>query len=125
VPEDVGWGRVAKRPDDFVGKRSLFLPEHCRSDRLQFVGLEAVDRHTILPVGGHIVRSDGAALHSDGYVTSSGFSPALGRGVSLARIRAGRARIGEGVTVTSAGHRFEARIVQPAAYDPEGSRLNV
>jgi sarcosine oxidase subunit alpha len=40
VPDDVGWGKVAAaKAADFIGKRSLTLPEHMRSDRLQLAGL--------------------------------------------------------------------------------------
>jgi sarcosine oxidase subunit alpha len=40
VPDDVGWGKVAaNKTGDYIGKRSLDLPEHVRPDRLQLVGL--------------------------------------------------------------------------------------
>ncbi len=40
VPDDVGWGKVASaKASDYIGKRSLTLPEHVRPDRLQLVGL--------------------------------------------------------------------------------------
>jgi glycine cleavage system aminomethyltransferase T len=40
VPDDVGWGKVAAaKAADFIGKRSLTLPEHVKGDRLQLVGL--------------------------------------------------------------------------------------
>jgi sarcosine oxidase subunit alpha len=40
VPDDVGWGKVAaNKARDYIGKRSLALPEHVRPDRLQLVGL--------------------------------------------------------------------------------------
>jgi sarcosine oxidase, subunit alpha len=44
VPDDVGWGKVAAaKSADFIGKRSLTLPEHVKPHRLQLVGLLMVD----------------------------------------------------------------------------------
>jgi sarcosine oxidase, subunit alpha len=43
VPQDIGWGKVASaKGQDFIGRRSLTLPENLKSDRLQLVGLKAV-----------------------------------------------------------------------------------
>ncbi len=121
LPGDVGWGHVLKRGGDFVGRRSLSRPDAKRGDRLQFVGLESVSG-SALPIGAHILTKDGA---SDGYVTSSGYSPALKQSVALGMVRAGRARLGEEIALAFQGDRHKARIVTPGAYDPEGKRLNV
>jgi sarcosine oxidase subunit alpha len=123
VPADVGWERVIRKPGDFVGKRSLSLEGNCRSDRLQLVGLEPSAGET-LPVGAHLSCRPRKA-GSEGYVTSSGFSPALRRGVALAMVRGGRARLGESIDVIVDGSRVaEARISQACAYDPDGARLH-
>jgi sarcosine oxidase subunit alpha len=118
TPADVGWERVLKRAGDFIGRRSLTLPENLRTDRLQFVGLECEDSGAILPVGTHVAGGE------QGYVTSSGFSPTLGYGVALGMIRAGRARHGEVMTFTDGRRSWRARITPPGAYDREGERLN-
>ena len=40
IPDDVGWGKIAaNKKGDYIGKRSLTLPEHVKPDRLQLVGL--------------------------------------------------------------------------------------
>src|SRR6202008_3982323 len=42
VPDDLGFGgAVSRKTVDFIGRRSLSLPENRRADRLQFVGLRA------------------------------------------------------------------------------------
>jgi sarcosine oxidase subunit alpha len=121
APPDVGWGRVLKREGDFVGRRSLTRPDNLRPDRLQFVGLEAEGAEA-LPIGAH-VRGRSAEVPSDGYVTSSGFSPILGRGVALGMVRGGAARHGEVVILACPDRERRARITAPGAYDPEGERL--
>jgi hypothetical protein len=48
-----------EKSGDFVGRRSLSLPEHVREDRMQLVGLETRDSQP-LTAGAHIVeRSSG------------------------------------------------------------------
>jgi sarcosine oxidase subunit alpha len=122
-PDDIGWGHVLKRETDFVGRRSLTRPDNLRPDRLQLVGLEAIGSDQPLAVGSH-VRGGGLSRGSEGYVTSSGFSPTLGRGVALAMVRGGRARMGEELQVLADQGPQKARIVQPCALDPKGERLN-
>ena len=123
-PVDVGWGTVLKRKHDFVGRRSLTRPDNLRQDRLQFVGLEAVDSTEALPIGAHL-NSPGAARASEGFVTSAGFSPALGRGVALGMVRGGQARHGEELEIVTGGPvGLRVRITKPGAYDIDGERLN-
>jgi sarcosine oxidase subunit alpha len=120
---DVGWGRVLSKKVDFIGKRSLLRPADQRADRLQLVGLQALDRRDHLPVGSHL-RLQETALGSDGYVSSSVFSPTLERGVALAMVHGGAQRLGEAVTVLCPEGKRPARIVELASYDPSGERLN-
>jgi sarcosine oxidase subunit alpha len=121
VPDDVGWGHVIRRKDEFVGKRSLSLPANTRADRLQLVGLQM--RSSALPtVGSHLCAENTPV--SVGQVTSAGFSPALGKPVALAMVSAGRARMGETVDVHSRHTIVKARIAANCAYDAEGTRLD-
>ena len=81
----------------------------------------------VLPVGAHVVAEQPdpkARPASEGYVTSSCASEALGRSVALGLVRAGRARVGVTVHVYSGGHVWPAQIVAPGAYDPKGERLH-
>ena len=121
IPLDIGWGHVLKKTSDFVGRRSLLLPEQQRTDRHQFVGLSATDG-SVLPVGAHVLGRDRA---SDGYVTSSAFSPAVGRGVALGMLRAGQSRIGEAVDIRTFSGVRQARVVELCSFDPKGERLHV
>ncbi len=125
LPADIGMGELlAKKSDDFVGRRSLTRSDAKRPDRLHFVGLEAQDPATMLPIGGHVVADAASHNGSQGYVTSSCMSEALGRGVALGLVQAGRERLGQAIYVYSDGHTFPAKIVSARWYDPEGRRLN-
>ena len=125
LPADIGMGgMLAKKSEDFIGRRSLERADATRPDRFQFVGLEAEDRATVLPIGAHVVADPKGRAGSQGYVTSTCMSEALGRGVALGLVEAGRRRLGESVQLYSNGRLYPARIVSPHWYDPEGDRLN-
>ena len=120
VPDDVGWTKVARRPVDFVGKRSLLWPANNNPDRLQFVGLEPLSGEA--PSVGEHIRPADLSRPTIGYVTSAGYSPVLGRGVALGMVQGGRARMGEELVLADSGRRV--RVASPTAYDPTGERLN-
>jgi sarcosine oxidase, subunit alpha len=128
IPSDLGMdGVLARKKSDFVGRRSLERPDAKRADRLQFVGIAADGPGAagiVLPVGAHVIEDPAARSGSQGYVTSSCFSEALGRGVALALVRAGRSRVGESIQVFSGGRTWPARIVAPGGYDPGGERMH-
>lgn len=127
MPQDIGLGEIiAKKAEDFVGRRSTMTPEGKRADRQQLVGLESSE---VLPAGAHVVPLDFKAVPAttQGWVTSSVYSPTLQRPVAMAVIARGTERMGETVKVYDAvaARTFDARIVAPAAYDPKGERLHV
>jgi sarcosine oxidase subunit alpha len=123
-PADIGWNHILKRKTDFIGRRSLTRPDNLRADRLQFVGLEVVGAKDALPIGVHL-RRIGGTFGSDGYVTSSGFSGVLGRGVALGMVRGGRGRFGEELEVVANGPiGRRVRVIKAGAYDPEGERVH-
>lgn len=120
---DLGWGQVLKRKHDFIGRRSLSRPADQSADRLEFVGLESADDTRALPIGAHL-RALGVRGPSEGFVTSTGFSPSLGRGVALGMVRGGRSRVGQLMELHSGGRVRHVRVIKPGVYDPEGARLN-
>lgn len=145
LPADVGLQAVLERKaGDFVGRRSLYRADARRPDRLQLVGLAAEDPLCVLAVGAHVVEetyryrsSESVSARrdpldhaltladsaSEGYVTSSCESEALGRGVALGLVRAGRARLGQRVLIYAQGELTTASIVSPGWYDPQGLRM--
>jgi len=121
TPGDVGWGHVLKRQADFVGKRSLLREANLVPGRMQFVAFEPINANLVPEVGEH-VRAAGTSRGTEGFITSSEFSPILGRGVALGQLRNGDARLGEEVSLVNGGARL--RVVGRTAYDPTGERLN-
>jgi sarcosine oxidase subunit alpha len=126
LPQDVGFGGpLAKKTINFVGRRSAVRPDGLRPDRRQLIGLEVTDGGAPLCVGAHVLPGDAAEPRgTDGWVTSSLFSPTLGRPVALGLVRRGRERVGEAVRVWDRGSWRSARISDPRFYDPKGERLN-
>ncbi len=125
-PQDVGFGSIAARKvGDFVGRRSTMRSDSLRAGRRQFVGLAASDSKDALVAGAHVMAADAITpTQSQGYVTSSAFSPTLNQPVALALIENGQSRIGEAVKIWHMGNWRTAKIVTPGAYDPQGDRIN-
>ncbi|HEX4196256.1 MAG TPA: 2Fe-2S iron-sulfur cluster-binding protein [Caulobacteraceae bacterium] len=114
TPADVGFGHVARRKVDFVGKRSLTRPDNLRPGRHQLVALEALSG-AAMAVGAHLTGSDGRG--SEGFVTSAGWSPTLARPVALAMVKDGLGRMGERLSLAGEGRAASVRIVERGAYD--------
>lgn len=124
TPIDVGWARVLRRKDDFIGRRSLMRPADQSAERLNFVGIEPIRPDQVIRVGMPVRVHGSGAKTSDGYVTSAGFSPILGRCVGLGMVERGRARIGERVTLVGDQGDIEAQLTEPGAFDPKGERVH-
>jgi sarcosine oxidase subunit alpha len=125
MPHDLGvTGPRDSRTDEYIGKRSLFMPVTNEPRRKQLVGLNVASGETPLPTGAHVTQGAGNARRSQGYVTSSYFSPTLGRPVALGLVEAGLSRMGETVSVYHLGAERSATIVSPVALDAEGRRLH-
>ena len=128
TPGDVGCGwAVSKAKPDFIGKRALALPALNAPDRPQMVGLLTDDPRTVLEEGMQLVRAPEAPapVSADGHVTSSYYSPALGRSIAIAMIKGGRDRMGETLYAPAIdGAAIKVSIVNPVFYDTEGVRVN-
>jgi sarcosine oxidase, subunit alpha len=125
MPHDLGVaGPRDSRADEYIGKRSLFMPVANDPRRKQLAGLSVAEGEAPLPTGAHVTAGEGRARRSQGYVTSSYMSPTLGRPVALGLIEAGLKRTGETVSVYHLGSERRATITSPVALDPEGKRLH-
>ena len=123
MPHDLGFDAPRlKRKQGFVGDRALQLPVAGDAGRKQLVGLSRADGW-VIPAGAHLIAE--GPRRSVGFVTSSHHSPSLGRGIALALVEGGRARIGQEVTWFDLGQTGRATVTPACAYDPEGSRLHV
>ena len=73
---------------------SLTRADMSKTDRKQLVGILTKDPKTVLPEGAQLVEKTGQErpLPMLGHVTSSYWSPTLGRSIAMALIKGGRAR---------------------------------
>jgi len=129
IPQDLGldWA-VSKKKDDYIGKRAQGREHMIHPDRWKLVGLETLDG-SVLPDGVYAVdkgRNGNGQRNTQGRVTSTYFSPTLGRGIALGLVRHGPDRMGEVLSFAGTdGRLIEARIVSPVFYDPDGEKQNV
>ncbi len=128
TPVDLGMQWMVSKKKDFLGKRSLSRSDCIRPDRKQFVGLLTIDPDMVLPEGAQLVEvpSTTYPVPMIGHVTSSYWSPTLGRSIALAVVQGGRARLGAKIYSTvMSGESIPAMISSPVFYDAEGERQNV
>ncbi|MEQ8653027.1 MAG: sarcosine oxidase subunit alpha family protein [Kiloniellales bacterium] len=127
MPQDLGMlGPLKNKDIDYVGRRSLWLPEAKRHGRRQLVGLQVLDEAGPLENGAHTIEEKGGRMVSTGYVTSSYMSPILRRPIALALLAQGRAlqSAGAQIEVFHLGSRRPAKVVSPCFFDPKGGRLH-
>jgi sarcosine oxidase subunit alpha len=127
TPIDLGMEWIVNwTKGDFVGRRSLNRSDTVREDRKQLVGLITADLETVLEEGTQIVAhvSDAPPMEMIGHVTSSYYSPNLGRSIALAMIRSGRNRMGETLYAPMPAGIIEVTVTKPVFFDEEGGRLN-
>ncbi len=118
TPQDLGldWA-VSKKKDDFIGKRAQQRADLTREDRWRLVGLETLERETVIPDGAYAVTGETLPTGiraTEGRVTSTYFSPTLGRSIAMGLVERGPERMGELLDfVTTDGRTIKARIVGP------------
>jgi sarcosine oxidase subunit alpha len=126
--DDLGLARMAAMAKpDFIGKRSLALPDLKRAGRKQLVGLLPDDPNFAPDEGAQIVgaATPATGAPAQGHVTSSYFSPTLQRSFALALVADGRARLGETLFATTLEQARPVRLVEPVFVDKEGRRLEL
>lgn len=129
IPQDLGlsWA-VSKKKADFIGKRGMERSEMVRADRWRLVGLETLDG-SVIPDGAYAVapgKNANGQRNTEGRVTSTYYSPTLGRGIAMGIIARGPERMGEIVEFpTVDGGTVKAKIVDQVFYDKAGERQDV
>ena len=121
TPHDLGLERLVAADKDFIGRRSLARPDTRRTDRKQLVGVLPANEREVLPEGAQITEVDtplprrhgGKPIPMVGHVTSSYYSPNLGRSFALGLVRGGRSRIGSDLYVPLEGRAARVRLVEP------------
>ncbi|PKP73298.1 MAG: sarcosine oxidase subunit alpha family protein [Alphaproteobacteria bacterium HGW-Alphaproteobacteria-6] len=129
IPQDLnlGWA-ISKKKADYLGKRAQERSHMVDPGRWKLVGLETLDGG-VIPDGAYAVAEGVNAngqRNVQGRVTSTYFSPTLGRGIAMGLVRHGPDRLGEVIDFPLVGGgAVKARIVDPVFYDKEGGRQNV
>jgi sarcosine oxidase subunit alpha len=129
IPQDLGlaWA-ISKKKPDYLGKRGQERPFLASGDRWRLVGLETLDG-SVIPDGAYAVaegNNPNGQRNVQGRVTSTYFSPTLGRGIAMGLVRHGPDRMGEVLEFPKvAGGSVMARIVDPVVYDKDGEKQNV
>ncbi|KQZ13885.1 (2Fe-2S)-binding protein [Mesorhizobium sp. Root554] len=121
----LGWMLSKKKP--FIGSAMMDREGLIASDRLQLVGIVALDNRP-LSGGAHIVEElhEGNPHGSIGYLTACCYSPSLGKYIALALLEGGKARHGKRAFVSDPlRKRFgPVEIVSHHFFDPEGTRMH-
>ena len=127
TPLDLGMDWIVSKKKDFIGKRSLSRADMDNAGRKQLVGLLTDDGDVVLPEGAQLVEElkDKPPMTMVGHVSSSYYSPNLGRSIAMALVKGGRGKIGQRLHAPLAdGRTIACRIAEtPVFFDPEGERL--
>ena len=128
TPIDLGMDWIiAKKKGDFIGKRGMARPDLIAQDRKQLVGLLTTDQKTVLEEGAQVVATPTGRVPWPmlGHVTSSYFSPNVGRPIAMALIENGHARHGTTLYVPMPGRPpVPVEVTRPVFFDPENARLH-
>ncbi len=128
IPQDLGlhWA-ISGKKTDYLGKRAQERTNMADPNRWKLVGLETLDG-SVLPDGAYAAAEGENAngqRNVQGRVTSTYFSPTLGKGIAMGLVRRGPERMGEVLEFPcSDGVTREARIVSPVFHDPDGAKRN-
>jgi len=131
IPQDLGldWA-ISKKKTDYLGKRAQERSHMIDANRWKLVGLETLDG-SVIPDGAYAVDLGANAngqRNTQGRVTSSYFSPTLGRGIAMGLIERGPDRLGDVIdfpTIDGTGTVIKARVVDPVFFDKAGEKQNV
>jgi sarcosine oxidase subunit alpha len=129
IPQDLNlnWA-ISKKKPDYLGKRAQERSHMASPERWKLVGLESLDG-SVIPEGAYAV-ADGVNANGQrnvqGRITSTYFSPTLGKGIAMGLVRHGPDRMGEVIEFpVDNGRVVKARIVDQVFYDKEGAKQNV
>jgi len=122
---DMSW-IVSKKKYDFIGKRALNRRDTVREDRKQLVGILTKDPSEVLEEGAQLVELETSIpMPMVGHVTSSYYSPNLGRSFSLALVKSGLKKKGITLLAPMPNKTIEVEVTDPVFVDPSNERLSV
>ena len=112
------WIVKLDKEEEFIGRWAL---EHAAGQTTEtaLVGFTMPDGH-VPTEGAAVLAEDGSAL---GRVTSSRFSPKVGKVIGLAWVPSAAARDGAAFTISDGDARLRAEVQTKPFYDPDGEVL--
>ena len=120
---DMDW-IVSKKKYDFIGKRALSRSDTAKEDRKQLVGIFTTDPNEVLEEGAQLVEKESKLpMIMVGHVTSSYYSPNLGRSFALALVKGGINKKGYKLLAPMPNKTIEVEITSPVFIDPSNERL--
>ncbi len=121
---NMGWAVALNKPYPFLGQRSLTRSDTVREGRKQLVGLLTQDPALVLKEGCQLVENAGDTAML-GHVTSSYYSPILGRSIALAVVKGGLKRIGATIHARPvSGESIPVTIADSVFYDKDKEKLD-
>ncbi|MCL4187065.1 MAG: sarcosine oxidase subunit alpha family protein [Rhodobacteraceae bacterium] len=124
-PFNLGLEGLLSRKKAFFGSALLERPGLHAADRYELVGLVST-AGVPLRAGSHLAEGPRTRPGpSQGFVSSTTFSPATGQEIALALVKGGRARIGQDMFAADPVHgaHHPVRLAPPCFVDPEGARM--
>lgn len=124
---DIGLEKMISAKKDCIGKAAAGRAGMVGPAREQLVGLMPVLPEAALTAGAHLfpMGAEAVRVNDEGYVTSVGYSPTLGRWLGLGFLKNGRARQGETVRLVDhlRGLDVMCEVCDPVFFDKEGAKL--
>lgn len=127
TPYDLNMSWIVSKKKEFIGKRSFQLPYLKSKCRHQLVGLLPDDKNEVIPEGAYITTLDaktnanGKTPHI-GFITSSYYSPFLGRSFAMALVADGLNRMSEVVHIPIGKKVLQVTICDSVFIDKENLR---
>tara|TARA_B100000700_G_scaffold261104_1_gene296911 strand:+ start:383 stop:3322 length:2940 start_codon:yes stop_codon:yes gene_type:complete len=116
---------VSNKKFDFIGKRALLRSDTIRKDRKQLVGILTKDPNLVLEEGAQLVEIiSKPPMKMVGHITSSYYSPNLGRSIALALVKEGLNKKGKTIFAPMPDKTVEVEISNPVFIDPSNERLS-
>ncbi|MEE8307969.1 MAG: glycine cleavage T C-terminal barrel domain-containing protein, partial [Gammaproteobacteria bacterium] len=124
--KDLGLEGFASTKKPFVGSVLKNRPVLADAERPTLVGLQLDGDEAAMPGSLIFPFGDPGQGHGDGWVSSTTYSPALGKYIALALLRNGKSRLGEDVQLVNYldDQNLTARVVSQHFFDPAGERQN-
>ncbi|WP_040617395.1 glycine cleavage T C-terminal barrel domain-containing protein, partial [Roseibium sp. TrichSKD4] len=104
----------------------LARPDLVADGRKQLIGLLTTNPKVVLEEGAQVTKlaNPPAGTPAEGHVTSSYYSPAMGRSIALAMVKDGRNLIGTKLNVPMPDGAIEVEVTETVFVDKEGGRVN-